>query len=168
MVLHVKKILHSITFGSGTERDFVISATIPDESVATAVFGVVHDDTHIALTKSHRGWESPGGHIEIGETIEEAFVREMAEEIGQDVVLGKLFGYQETRDKKQVINKTTGKPYPNPSYIPWYKAPLETHVCDLSLGEDIEECGIFTFAEAKNLVNDHHWRIIEFAISLSE
>ncbi|MEY5144660.1 MAG: hypothetical protein RL745_21, partial [Actinomycetota bacterium] len=36
------------------------------------------------------GWELPGGKIDEGETIEQAVIREIAEELGVHIVLGDL------------------------------------------------------------------------------
>ena len=55
---------------------------------------VVIEDGHILLlnqdTDSGRSWSLPGGKLEDGETLAEAFIREMKEETGLDVEPGRL------------------------------------------------------------------------------
>ena len=48
---------------------------------------MIHNDTHILLGRKKRGlgvgfWNGFGGHVEEGETIEQAAVREVGEEVG--------------------------------------------------------------------------------------
>lgn len=54
-------------------------------------------DREIVLIKRGKepflgGWALPGGHVEIGETVENAAIREAKEETGMDVRLDKLVG----------------------------------------------------------------------------
>ena len=59
--------------------------TFPEPTVGGLIFG---PDGRLLLVKSHkfRGvWTIPGGHIELGERMEEALVREVKEETGLDV-----------------------------------------------------------------------------------
>jgi len=44
------------------------------------------------VKSSHRGWEFPGGQVEVGETLEEALVREIWEESGANVTVRCLAG----------------------------------------------------------------------------
>lgn len=57
----------------------------PEPSVGALIFG---PDDRIFLMRSHK-WRDkytvPGGHIELGETMEEALLRELKEETGFDI-----------------------------------------------------------------------------------
>jgi 8-oxo-dGTP diphosphatase len=57
------------------------------------VGGVVVDNRHVLLVKRGHApllgeWSLPGGSVEVGETLEEAVVREVAEETGLTVSVG--------------------------------------------------------------------------------
>ncbi len=59
-----------------------------------AVMGLVRDrDGRVLLVKSERrGWEPPGGQVELGEDLVTALRREVAEESGCAVEVGRLVG----------------------------------------------------------------------------
>ncbi len=65
--------------------------------IETIARGVCAADGKILLCKAKGGSSTylPGGHIEFGETAAEALVREMKEESGLDVEVGKLLGVLE-------------------------------------------------------------------------
>ena len=65
-----------------------------------SVGAVVIDDGRLLLIRRGRGpaqgeWSIPGGRVEFGETLQEAVVREVAEETGLDVVCGAYIGFVE-------------------------------------------------------------------------
>ena len=57
-----------------------------------AASALIHNEQgEIALVKTERrGWELPGGQIELGETLTDGLKREIQEECGLEVELGKL------------------------------------------------------------------------------
>lgn len=57
-----------------------------------AVSGMIEDDAgRVLLVKTpRRGWEFPGGQVELGETLIEALVREVCEESGCEVEVDRL------------------------------------------------------------------------------
>jgi ADP-ribose pyrophosphatase YjhB (NUDIX family) len=52
---------------------------------------IVNEEDKILLVMSpQRGWEIPGGQVEVGENLKEALVREIKEESGIDIEVDKL------------------------------------------------------------------------------
>jgi nucleoside triphosphatase len=59
---------------------------------------IVNNEGKILLTKSHKWFDKftlPGGHIEVGETMKEAVIREVKEEVGLDVEVAEMLLTQE-------------------------------------------------------------------------
>jgi ADP-ribose pyrophosphatase YjhB (NUDIX family) len=70
--------------------------TAPEVCVGAVI---VHDG-RLLLVRRGRGagaglWSIPGGRVEWGETLEQATIREVAEETGLDVVVGEWLGWVE-------------------------------------------------------------------------
>ncbi|GGH86503.1 ADP-ribose pyrophosphatase YjhB (NUDIX family) [Pullulanibacillus pueri] len=66
--------------------------TIPKHIVSAATI-VLNDKKEILLIKGpRRGWEMPGGQVEIGESLKEAAIRETKEESGIDIEVIKFCG----------------------------------------------------------------------------
>lgn len=59
-----------------------------------AAGGIVEDGQgNILLVKTrHRGWEFPGGQVEVGENVIDAVTREVKEESGIDIIVSHLIG----------------------------------------------------------------------------
>ncbi len=55
-----------------------------------AVYGVIIKDRKILLSKQWDGYDFPGGGINLGEPIESALIREVKEETGVEVKIGKI------------------------------------------------------------------------------
>jgi len=61
--------------------------------IVTAAGFVYDGDGNMLLVKTyHRGWETPGGQVDNGESLEDAVIREILEESGIKVSLTKLIG----------------------------------------------------------------------------
>jgi len=64
---------------------------------------IINPDGKILLAKSpkwHDKWATPGGHVESGETIEEAALREAKEEVGLDLKSSGIISYGEIINSK--------------------------------------------------------------------
>lgn len=74
---------------------------LPTHIVATG--GLILNDKDEVLLVNHpmKGWEFPGGIVELGETIPQALLREIKEESGVDVKIVNIVGiYSNTKKKK--------------------------------------------------------------------
>src|SRR3954469_13500777 len=61
-----------------------------------SAYGVLIKDGCILLNGFHQGWLLPGGGIEKGESLTEGLVREMREETGLTVAVGRLLNFQQS------------------------------------------------------------------------
>lgn len=69
---------------------------------------IVNKEGKVLLAKSHKWFDKytlPGGHIEIGETMEEALRREVKEEVGLDVEVVEFLTMQEAIFAKEFYKK---------------------------------------------------------------
>ena len=78
-----------------TDHKATHSQVYPEPTVGALI---VNKEGRILLTKSHKWFDKytlPGGHIEVGETMKEAVIREVKEEVGLDVEVAEMLLMQE-------------------------------------------------------------------------
>jgi 8-oxo-dGTP pyrophosphatase MutT (NUDIX family) len=111
------------------------SPTVPKPDDCTAAFCVaITQGDKIVLEREERGWGLLGGHVDLGETVEQALTRECLEEGGFIVERPVLFGYRKIIAAKPVTHPAPGMTYPFPiSYIAYYYARS-----DKSLAKPVE------------------------------
>jgi ADP-ribose pyrophosphatase YjhB (NUDIX family) len=69
------------------------------------VFGVILQDGKVLLGRRRDidWWNLPGGGMELGETVDEALCREVLEETGLEVRVGRLVGVYSKPQKQEVV-----------------------------------------------------------------
>ena len=69
------------------------------------VFGVIIQDGKVllGLRRDSDWWNLPGGGMELGETVDEALRREVLEETGLQVQVGRLVGVYSKPQKQEVV-----------------------------------------------------------------
>lgn len=79
---------------------------MPKEIQQISIKGLLCRDGKVLFLKSLTGrWELPGGRMDFGETAEEAFKREMGEELGfKEVLLGDFVNVWTLTDMREGIN----------------------------------------------------------------
>ncbi len=102
--------------------------TVSPRNPVRGVLGIIRDNGRLLLIQRSGvvrvpfAWCFPGGHIEDGESQEEALVRELQEEIHVDVEPGELLMTQTKHDGALVLycwsaRILSGTPRPNPREI---------------------------------------------------
>ncbi len=74
----------------------------PRHIVSAAVVATNNDGRVLLVRSPRRGWEMPGGQVELGESLEDAAIREVKEESGIDVGELKLCVIFQTVDRSVV------------------------------------------------------------------
>jgi 8-oxo-dGTP pyrophosphatase MutT (NUDIX family) len=108
-----------------TNWEFFVATYLPMDSVLSAAMGIPFYKDKIVLTRTKRGWEIPGGHIEEGEDLVSCLKRELLEEVGAtDIVSNRLFGYRKIINPDRKVYAMEGKRYPRKTIVPYYLVDL--------------------------------------------
>lgn len=104
----------------------VLTASLPAVERITAAFALAFQGHLLLMTRlrdRRRGWDLPGGGVELGETTEQAMRREVYEETGARLGAARVIAYQWI-----IIRAPEPKgyryPYPD-SYMVFFRAPIE-------------------------------------------
>ncbi len=84
-----------VTFHTAEQLD-----SWPDTAEITLLFGVF-ENRLLLVDVDQRGWSIPGGHVDPGETVEQALIREVKEEAGAAVQNLQPFGIYEFRKDEE-------------------------------------------------------------------
>jgi 8-oxo-dGTP diphosphatase len=137
----------------------------PPELVTTAFAGAFAGDRLLMTNLRSRGWDLPGGHVELGEQPEETVRREVQEEAGATLGALHLLGYQRLRllgPQPQEYRY----PYPD-CYQVFYWAQVES-LKDFFPTAETEGCALFTPLEARALSwVQRHRELFEAALKMA-
>lgn len=83
----------------------------PPKHIVSAAAIVLNENNELLLIKGpRRGWEMPGGQVEIGESLSQAVVRETKEESGIDIEIIKFCGIFQNTGNSICNTLFLGKP----------------------------------------------------------
>jgi len=146
---------------SDTDWEFYLSDKLPDDAKISAMMGIPFWNGEIALTKTKRGWEIPGGHMEDGESADECLERELNEEIGSSVIVSKkLFGFRQiTNPDRKVYGTEERNNYPRKTVMPYYLVELGADPAG-HCAEDCLDSGLFDVCDSEIRNSDDYEIII--------
>ncbi|OAB38326.1 NUDIX hydrolase [Paenibacillus glacialis] len=83
----------------------------PPKHIVSAAAIVINDQNQILLIKGpRRGWEMPGGQVEVGESLQSAAIRETKEESGIDIEIIRFCGIFQNVESSIVNTLFLAKP----------------------------------------------------------
>ena len=90
------------------------------------------------------GWDVPGGHVELGESLEDALLRELAEELGMVPTIWALHSTPDARHIQLhlfIVSQWRGSPSTRGdehSEIRWHELPSACRLPDLAAPQYVE------------------------------
>lgn len=134
---------------AGSRIEMVLGDAPVDGSLVTSAFAVAFDAEERMLLASvlSRGLDFPGGHVETGETPEEAARREVSEETGAQVRIGRRIGHL----RLVVPHPPEGYSYPVPVSIQTFH---EAEILSMGVVSAFEECAEPAFVPVEDVLAD--------------
>lgn len=128
------------------EVHIILDDQPPPVELTTSALGLVFYGERLLMPKLvTRGWDVPGGHIEVDESPEETFRREVLEETGAHVGNMGQLGYQ-----KFIIHapKPDGYKYPHPVSYQAFFWGIASSLVPFEPTDEVAERGFFSQEEA--------------------
>ena len=128
------------------------SKIVPDDLPITAVLSVPILNKKIVMVKhTNSVWDIPGGHLEVGESWQEAINRELFEEAGIIVDYQQIIGYFKitTENSQNFENK-----YPSPSAILVTLSFVQKKKIGWRMNNEIEDRDLVSFNNLENLLKE--------------
>lgn len=137
-------------FGTFNKVEIYLSNKIPDLSLCTAAYSFVFKDGKFLQTELKEGerperrFDIPGGHIDKGESPEQAVIRETFEETGVIINNLSLFAFMKITSSLSREENTSDYPYPT-SYMLFYLCDLVSE--EEFFGNDEVHCRVWVSEE---------------------
>lgn len=139
---------------------WIPATNIPEKYIVSSAHGICFHEDRIAMVNlfESRGWDFPGGHMEVGETPNECFAREAMEEaciVGKSTVIGYILV-----DNRNDPNHDSSK-YPDIGCQVYYRMDIDTI---LPFVQDFESSERDFFAVEEVPVKHDGWNAIHQAV----
>jgi 8-oxo-dGTP diphosphatase len=123
-VLHVTKNVNWLL--NPNECSEISSKTLPPLDLITTAFGLVIYEGKLLLANLYRGWDTPGGHVEKGESPIDTVCREVYEETSVVIHSPQLIGFQRLHIHAEKPENYK-YPYPESYQVHYFASVKEIH-----------------------------------------